>query len=42
MVVDKMFIETGRQKEKTLAHQDPRVHQFVRGELDGPLTEYDG
>lgn len=25
--------------DETRMHKDPRVHQFVRGELDGPLTE---
>jgi len=38
MVVDGELIVTGN-KEQTLAHQDPRVAQFIRGELKGPLTE---
>ncbi len=25
--------------EQTKSHSDPRVHQFVRGDLQGPLTE---
>jgi hypothetical protein len=37
MVVDGELIVTGN-KEQTLAHKDPRVAQFVRGRLDGPLT----
>jgi phospholipid/cholesterol/gamma-HCH transport system ATP-binding protein len=36
MVVDKGLIITGN-KEQTFRHSDPRVHQFVRGELKGPL-----
>ena len=38
MVVDKEIIVTG-DKEETLAHKDPRVAQFIRGELKGPLTK---
>lgn len=38
MVVDGELIVTGS-KAQTLAHKDPRVAQFVRGELTGPLTE---
>lgn len=38
MVVDGELIVTGN-REETLRHRDPRVHQFVRGELKGPLTE---
>lgn len=38
MVVDGEVIVTGS-KAQTLAHQDPRVMQFIRGELSGPLTE---
>lgn len=37
MVVDGELIDTG-DKEKTLANKDPRVAQFVRGQLEGPLT----
>lgn len=36
MVVDKSVIITGT-PEQTKAHSDPRVHQFIRGELNGPL-----
>lgn len=38
MVVDAEVIRTG-DREATLKHSDPRVAQFVRGQLDGPLTE---
>lgn len=38
MVVDGEVIVTGN-KQQTLDHPDPRVHQFVRGSLTGPLTE---
>jgi phospholipid/cholesterol/gamma-HCH transport system ATP-binding protein len=38
MVVDGELVLTG-DHQQTLAHQDPRVKQFVRGELEGPLTE---
>lgn len=38
MVVDGEVIVTGN-KSQTLAHKDARVAQFVRGRLDGPLTE---
>lgn len=37
MVVDGELIVTG-DREQTLENRDPRVAQFVRGELDGPLT----
>lgn len=37
MVVDGEVIVTGTAKE-TQNHRDPRVHQFIRGELKGPLT----
>jgi phospholipid/cholesterol/gamma-HCH transport system ATP-binding protein len=37
MVVDGELIVTGN-KEQTLKHKDPRVAQFVRGRLEGPLT----
>lgn len=37
MVVDGELIVTGNRAE-TLNHADPRVRQFVRGELEGPLT----
>lgn len=37
MVVDGEIIVTG-DKDSTLKHKDPRVRQFVRGSLDGPLT----
>lgn len=40
MVMDKQIIITG-DKEQTLRHPDPRVQQFVRGQLKGPLTEAD-
>ena len=39
MVVDGEIIDTG-DKDQTLGHKDPRVQQFVRGLLDGPLTEH--
>jgi phospholipid/cholesterol/gamma-HCH transport system ATP-binding protein len=38
MVVDGEVLITGN-KAQTLAAEDPRVAQFVRGQLDGPLTE---
>jgi ABC-type transporter Mla maintaining outer membrane lipid asymmetry ATPase subunit MlaF len=38
MVVDGELIITG-DKQATLAHKDPRVAQFIRGKLEGPLTE---
>lgn len=38
MVVDKGVIVTGNVSD-TKKHQDPRVHQFIRGALEGPLTE---
>lgn len=37
MVVDREVIVTGT-PEQTRQHADPRVHQFVRGELQGPLS----
>lgn len=37
MVVDKKLIITGT-PEQTKNHKDPRVHQFIRGLLEGPLT----
>ncbi len=37
MVVDGEVIVTG-DHARTLAHSDPRVRQFVRGLLEGPLT----
>lgn len=37
MVVDREVIVTGDHAQ-TLAYPDPRVHQFVRGLLQGPLT----
>jgi phospholipid/cholesterol/gamma-HCH transport system ATP-binding protein len=36
MVVDREVIVTG-DKEQTLNHPDPRVRQFIRGALQGPL-----
>ena len=38
MVVDGELIVTGS-REETLAHRDARVAQFIRGSLEGPLTE---
>jgi phospholipid/cholesterol/gamma-HCH transport system ATP-binding protein len=38
MVVDKSVVITGN-KSETLAFKDPRVAQFIRGSLEGPLTE---
>lgn len=38
MVVDKELVVTGS-VEDTKNHVDPRVRQFIRGELHGPLTE---
>lgn len=38
MVVGGELIVTGT-KAQTLAHKDPRVAQFIRGQLEGPLTE---
>jgi phospholipid/cholesterol/gamma-HCH transport system ATP-binding protein len=38
MVVDGQIIVTGN-KAQTLAHKDPRVAQFVRGRIEGPLNE---
>ncbi|MCH2533211.1 MAG: ATP-binding cassette domain-containing protein [Bdellovibrionales bacterium] len=40
VLVDQELIITG-DKEKTLNHSDPRVHQFVRGLMEGPLTGWD-
>ena len=37
MVVDGELLITGNPQE-TKAHKDPRVHQFIRGALEGPLT----
>ncbi len=37
MVVDGELIVTGT-PEETKQHKDPRVHQFIRGDLKGPLT----
>lgn len=36
MVIDGELIVTGTPKE-TRNHTDPRVHQFIRGLLEGPL-----
>lgn len=38
MVVDGELIITGN-RDQTLAHKDPRVIQFIHGNLEGPLTE---
>jgi phospholipid/cholesterol/gamma-HCH transport system ATP-binding protein len=38
MVVDRQILVTGN-KAETLAHPDPRVRQFIHGQLHGPLTE---
>lgn len=37
MVVDGELIITGT-PDQTRRHEDPRVHQFIRGQLEGPLT----
>lgn len=37
VVIDQQLIITGT-PEQTQNHKDPRVHQFVRGLLEGPLT----
>ena len=37
LVIDQKLIVTGTEEE-TKKHSDPRVHQFIRGLLDGPLT----
>lgn len=37
VVVDQQILITGT-PEETKNHNDPRVHQFVRGLLEGPLT----
>ncbi len=36
MVVDAEVIETGNQSQ-TMQHKDPRVYQFIRGLIEGPL-----
>jgi phospholipid/cholesterol/gamma-HCH transport system ATP-binding protein len=38
MIVDRELVITGN-VEQTKTHQDPRVHQFITGALEGPLTE---
>ncbi|MGE4131245.1 MAG: ABC transporter ATP-binding protein [Bdellovibrionales bacterium] len=38
LVADHELIPSGN-KEETLKSQDPRVAQFIRGQLEGPLTE---
>lgn len=38
MVVDGELIVTGN-RQQTMQHKDPRVAQFIRGDLRGPLTE---
>lgn len=38
LVVDKELVITGT-PEQTKNHKDPRVQQFIRGALNGPLTE---
>ncbi len=38
LVVDQELIVTGS-PEETKKHPDPRVQQFIRGDLKGPLTE---
>jgi phospholipid/cholesterol/gamma-HCH transport system ATP-binding protein len=38
MIVNGELIVTGTPTE-TQNHKDPRVHQFIRGALDGPLTK---
>lgn len=40
VLVGQELIITG-DKQSTLSHEDPRVHQFVRGLMDGPLTGWD-
>lgn len=40
VLVDQELIITG-DKDNTLNHSDPRVHQFVRGLMEGPLTGWD-
>ncbi len=37
MVVDRTIIDCGT-SEQTQKHSDPRVAQFIRGSLEGPLT----
>ena len=37
MIVDQTIIDCGS-PEQTQAHKDPRVAQFIRGQLEGPLT----
>lgn len=38
MVVGRELIITGN-VDQTKHHKDPRVHQFIRGEIEGPLLE---
>lgn len=38
MVVDGELLVTGT-RAQTMAHKDPRVMQFIRGSLEGPLTQ---
>ncbi len=38
MVVDQELLITGT-PEETKRNKDPRVHQFIRGLIDGPLTQ---
>ncbi len=40
MVVDQELVVCGSVKE-TLEHKDPRVQQFINGQLEGPLTDSD-
>lgn len=40
ILVDQELVVTGNKKQ-TCEHKDPRVHQFVRGLMDGPLTGWD-
>ncbi len=37
MVVDRELVITGN-PQATRDHRDPRVYQFIRGELNGPLS----
>ncbi|WP_374029428.1 ABC transporter ATP-binding protein [Bdellovibrio bacteriovorus] len=37
VVIDQSLLITGT-PEQTKNHSDPRVHQFIRGSLEGPLT----
>ena len=41
MIVEGEFILTGSIQE-TKDHIDPRIHQFINGEIQGPLTDADG